>query len=56
MIIGAMLNRKKMNRGENFKSLVIKSSYKKDWGTRRDFPEVAKKSFNQLWREQHNEK
>lgn len=56
MIIGAMLNRKKMNRGETFKGLIIKSSYKKDWGTRRQFPELAKKSFNQLWREQHNEK
>lgn len=56
MIIGAMLNRKKMNRGETFKNLIIKSSYKKDWGERREFPELAKKSFNQLWREQHNEK
>lgn len=56
VIKGAMLNRKKMNRGETFKSLIIKSSYKKDWGDHREFPETAKKSFNQLWREQNNEK
>lgn len=55
-IVGAMLSRKKMNRGETIKNLVIKSSYKKDWGERREFPQTAKKSFNQLWREQHNEK
>lgn len=56
VIKGAMLNRKKMNRGETFKSLIIKSSYKKDWGDNREFPASAKKSFNQLWREQNNEK
>jgi L-lactate dehydrogenase complex protein LldF len=54
-IRGAMLNRKKMNRGETFKNLIIKSSYKKDWGESREFPSTAKKSFNQLWREQNNE-
>ncbi len=56
VIKGAMLSRKKMNRGETFKSLIIKSSYKKDWGDNREFPVSAKKSFNQLWREQNNEK
>lgn len=56
VIKGAMLSRKKMNRGETFKNLIIKSSYKKEWGERREFPELAKKSFNQLWREQHDEK
>lgn len=55
-IVGAMLSRKKMNRGEALKSLIIKSSYKKDWGESREFPHSAKKSFNQLWREQHHEK
>lgn len=55
VIKGAMLSRKKMNRGESFKNLIIKSSYKKDWGENREFPASAKKSFNQLWREQNNE-
>lgn len=56
VVKGAMLSRKKMNRGETFKGLIIKSSYKKDWGDNREFPATAKKSFNQLWREQNNEK
>lgn len=56
VIKGALLSRKKMNRGETFKNLIIKSSYKKDWGESREFPATAKKSFNQLWREQNNEK
>lgn len=55
VVKGAMLNRKKMNRGETFKNLIIKSSYKKDWGENKTFPATAKKSFNQLWREQNNE-
>lgn len=50
---GAMLNRKKMNGGEFFKNLIIKSSYKKDWGEEREFPQLAKKSFNQLWKEKN---
>jgi len=51
-----MLDRKKMNRGAGMKNFLIKSLFKNSWGERRVFPEITKKSFNEMWREQHEKK
>lgn len=49
----AMLKRSKMDKGgAKIKNFMIKQFFKKQWGNRRDLPEVAQKSFNQRWREQ----
>lgn len=48
----AMLKRNKMDKGgAKIKNFMLKQFFKKQWGERRDLPEVAPKSFNQLWRE-----
>jgi L-lactate dehydrogenase complex protein LldF len=48
----AMLKRSKMDKGgAKIKNFMLKQFFKKQWGERRDLPEVAVKSFNQLWRE-----
>jgi L-lactate dehydrogenase complex protein LldF len=48
----AMLKRSKMDKGgAKIKNFMLKQFFKKQWGSRRDLPEVAAKSFNQLWRE-----
>jgi L-lactate dehydrogenase complex protein LldF len=48
----AMLKRSKMEKGgTTLKNLVLRQFFKKGWGTRKDFPEVVEKSFNQLYRE-----
>ncbi len=48
----AMLKRSKMDKGgAKIKNFMLKQFFKKQWGARRDLPEVAPKSFNQLWRE-----
>jgi L-lactate dehydrogenase complex protein LldF len=48
----AMLKRSKMDKGgAKIKNFMLKQFFKKQWGVRRDLPEVAAKSFNQLWRE-----
>lgn len=52
----AMLDRKKMNRAPSIKGFLIKSLFKSSWGERRVFPEISSKSFNELWREQHDKK
>ena len=52
----AMLDRKKMNRAPSIKGFLIKSLFKSSWGERRVFPELSAKSFNELWREQHDKK
>ncbi len=46
-----MLNRKNMNKGATIKNFMLKSFFKTLWGEKREFPKVADKSFNQLWRE-----
>ena len=46
-----MLSRKNMNKGVSIKSFMLKSFFKSAWGERREFPKLADKSFNQLWRE-----
>jgi L-lactate dehydrogenase complex protein LldF len=48
----AMLKRSKMDKGgAKLKNFMLKQFFKKQWGERRDLPEVAPKSFNQIWRE-----
>jgi L-lactate dehydrogenase complex protein LldF len=46
-----MLSRKNMNKGVSIKGFMLKSFFKTAWGERRQFPVLADKSFNQLWRE-----
>ncbi len=46
-----MQNRKTMNKGVSIKNFMLKQFFKTSWGERREFPKVAEKSFNQLWRE-----
>jgi L-lactate dehydrogenase complex protein LldF len=49
---GAMLKRSKMDKGgPKLKNFMLKQFFKKQWGDRRDLPQVAPKSFNQMWRE-----
>ncbi len=49
---GAMLKRSKMDKGgAKLKNFMIKQFFKKQWGERRELPQVAQKSFNQIWRE-----
>jgi L-lactate dehydrogenase complex protein LldF len=49
---GAMLKRVKMDKGgAKVKNFMLKQFFKKGWGDRREFPQVAAKSFNQIWRE-----
>jgi L-lactate dehydrogenase complex protein LldF len=48
----AMLKRSSMEKGgPKVKAFMLKQFFRKDWGNRRDFPELASKSFNQQWRE-----
>lgn len=46
-----MLNRKNLNRAASIKSFTFRQLYRTDWGEKREFPKIAEKSFNQLWRE-----
>lgn len=46
-----MLSRKNMNKGSTIKNFMLKSFFKTLWGEKREFPKVADKSFNQIWRE-----
>ncbi len=48
----AMLNRKLMNTGgAGIKNFMMKMLFKNTWGGKREMPIIAKKSFNQLWKE-----
>jgi L-lactate dehydrogenase complex protein LldF len=49
-----MMNRKNLNRSASIKNFTFKQFYKGDWGEKRDFPKIAEKSFNQLWREKYS--
>ncbi|MEN9458632.1 MAG: hypothetical protein RL135_1218 [Bacteroidota bacterium] len=49
-----MLSRKAMNRPAALKNFTFKQFYKSDWGENREFPKIADKSFNQLWREKND--
>lgn len=47
----AMLNRKLMNKGgAKAKNFILRNFFKKAWGDRRELPQIAPKSFNELWR------
>jgi L-lactate dehydrogenase complex protein LldF len=48
-----MLSRKNLNRPAAIKNFTFKQFYKSDWGEQREFPKIADKSFNQLWRERN---
>lgn len=48
-----MLSRKNMNKGASIKNFMLKSFFKTAWGEDREFPKVAEKSFNQIWKESH---
>lgn len=37
----------------NTKNKLLKTTIKNSWGPRRDLPEIAPKSFNQLWKEKN---
>jgi len=48
----AMLKRRNMDKGgAKLKNFMIKQFFRKTWGSKREIPKVAPKSFNQLWRE-----
>jgi L-lactate dehydrogenase complex protein LldF len=50
---GAMMKRSNMDKGgAKLKNFMLRQFFKKQWGERRDLPQVAPKSFNQLWKEQ----
>ena len=49
-----MLSRKNMNRPAAIKGFTLKQLFKSDWGEEREFPKLADKSFNQMWRERNN--
>jgi L-lactate dehydrogenase complex protein LldF len=50
----AMLKRSVMNRSSKTKNFLLETFFKKFWGTKREFPKIAVKSFNELWREKHS--
>ncbi len=48
----AMLKRTKMDKGgAKLKNFMLRQFFKKSWGERRELPQTAPKSFNQIWRE-----
>ncbi|REJ82828.1 MAG: iron-sulfur cluster-binding protein [Bacteroidetes bacterium] len=50
----AMLSRSLMNKGgAGLKNFLLKNFFKTAWGDRREMPEIAPKSFNQLWAERN---
>lgn len=47
----AMLSRKLMNGGgSTMKNFMLRNFFKSKWGDRRNLPQVADKSFNELWK------
>ncbi len=49
---GAMLKRSKMDKGgAKLKNFMLKQFFKKQWGERRELPQVAPRSFNQIWKD-----
>lgn len=54
---GAMLKRANMDKGgAKLKNFMLRQFFKKQWGNRRDLPQVASKSFNQIWKERQEGK
>jgi len=51
----ALNSRKKMDMiSGSTKNKIAKKFAAKPWGKNREFPDIAKKSFNQLWKEKHD--
>ena len=50
-ILNRVENRKDMDNKPFFKNFELKQLLKKTWGTHREIPVFAEKSFSQLWRE-----
>jgi L-lactate dehydrogenase complex protein LldF len=48
-----MLNRKNLNRPAGIKNFTLRQFFKSDWSEEREFPKIAEKSFNQMWRERN---
>lgn len=52
----AMLKRNSLDSGsKKTKVFIIEHFFSSSWGKQREFPKLAPKSFNELWREQHPE-
>lgn len=47
-----MLKRKRMNQTTSLKSFMFRTAYRKNWGEKREFPQIVERSFNQMWVEQ----
>lgn len=48
----AMMKRELMNKGgSKTKNFVIQNFFRKSWGSRREMPRIAQKSFNEQWKE-----
>ncbi len=47
-----MLKRKRMNQTASLKSFMFRTAYRKNWGEKREFPQIVERSFNQMWVEQ----
>ncbi len=48
----AMLKRSKMDKGgAKVKNFILRQFFQKQWGEKKKLPQVAQKSFNQIWRE-----
>lgn len=53
----AMLSRKLMNKGgAKGKNFILQNFFKAQWGSRRELPRVAPKSFNEMWKDRMNGK
>lgn len=51
-----MMTRKMMDMlSGKWKNIILKSFFKKSWGTHRELPEVAEKSFSKLWKEKEQD-
>ena len=49
----AMLNRNMMNMGgSRIKNFMLRNFFRAQWGNRRELPEIAPKSFSEMWKEQ----
>jgi len=51
-----LLSRKLMNMGGGMKNRLFKYFFRSAWGPRREMPRLESKTFNKLWKEQHEEK